>query len=921
MNNNNNNKPPPQPATAAVNSIHWEVEEDHLLSYFLGANEGAVTTDNNIPEPDIAVQQHHHPNNSGNNGTPTSHNTNPTTTIRSASQPSSVNHMTSYAAGVGQHHTTSLENFVHTRAGGSSGGLSTTSSLSGAGGGVGVGLPPTPAVHFYDGHIHHRPMSNNQGQQAVQMAGAMAGGVSMPTHSAEYNSFVHASQQQRLSSNSLQNRTGSAGSMHKVPSRTSTNSMCSSGLSSSSSLTSMAAALALGGPNQVMYMQQKLQSRSDPFSGIGGTNHQLSNSSPITPVNMMGSPSGQEMMMLPPPPRFPNGAGVHHPNGMMMQQMQHQNMGQNMGLNMQQMPQNMQQQHIIHTQQQQLIQQQQMQHQQTMQQPPMQQQQMQQQPMQQQMQQQPMQQQMQHQQMPQVVQSNYASQQINNATLQNNTQNQQPNFLPQMTPLASTVQQSIQHQLDQKHHMGFPNPNSVNSAILAQPQLLQQQSQQPQHQQPQPQQQQSQPQQPQLQQIQIGLQNGTTIPLTAIPTPNGSIYYQIDPTASTTGTSTAASLRYFTKAINEVSKEDQKETVDPKILAEKRMQRLARNRESARQSRRRKKEHLSMLAAQVRRLQRQLEDEIRNKIRSMESGLARQRTNLINKWLGDPKQCRSDILAVVLRKTGPNCPIRRAVIAHQYNFLRQAFLSTHNRYSVWMMMQSSSFFTEASRMRNCSLAAANGGIGAVGGGTSGSTNVDMGSGGSVSSASTAKATTTGSRPNSKQIGEEIYLDERNKQDTGNGKSTITCDANDELKTWPLYCQEVAMTMEQEEKIIHQAHGQARNTPNLQSKLQKMKTATDATQHLQNAMLCHTQLASQRNETLLLDILTPAQTALFLEWMKKNKERCRGLMERQLRVSAADGSPAVAGAANNNAESESTLGGVCKQLEEMRFQEE
>ena len=101
----------------------------------------------------------------------------------------------------------------------------------------------------------------------------------------------------------------------------------------------------------------------------------------------------------------------------------------------------------------------------------------------------------------------------------------------------------------------------------------------------------------------------------------------------------------------------------------------------------------------------------------------------------------------------------------------------------------------------------------------------------------------------------------------------------------------------------------------------MKTATDATQHLQNAMLCHTQLASQRNETLLLDILTPAQTALFLEWMKKNKERCRGLMERQLRVSAADGSPAVAGAANNNAESESTLGGVCKQLEEMRFQEE
>ena len=28
--NNNNNKPPPQPATAAVNSIHWDVEEGML---------------------------------------------------------------------------------------------------------------------------------------------------------------------------------------------------------------------------------------------------------------------------------------------------------------------------------------------------------------------------------------------------------------------------------------------------------------------------------------------------------------------------------------------------------------------------------------------------------------------------------------------------------------------------------------------------------------------------------------------------------------------------------------------------------------------------------------------------------------------------------------------------------------------------
>ena len=123
--------------------------------------------------------------------------------------------------------------------------------------------------------------------------------------------------------------------------------------------------------------------------------------------------------------------------------------------------------------------------------------------------------------------------------------------------------QSIQHQMHQKHqHMGgFPDPNSVTSAVLAQQQ--QQQQQQPHQMQPQ--------QQPQQQQIQIGLHNGQTIPLTAIPTPNGSVYYQIDPSATIPAASNSASLRYFTKAINEVSKsEEHKEAVDPKVLAEKR---------------------------------------------------------------------------------------------------------------------------------------------------------------------------------------------------------------------------------------------------------------------------------------------------------------------------------------------------------------
>mmetsp|Transcript_501 Transcript_501/g.998 ORF Transcript_501/g.998 Transcript_501/m.998 type:complete len:843 (-) Transcript_501:58-2586(-) len=805
----NYNKPQPQPATAAVNSIHWEVEEDHLLSYFLGANEG---TNDNIPEIGSAVEQN--PNDPI-NVEPTS--------IRPASLPSSSANLT--ADGAGLAHNSSLESFVHARA--------KESPESG-----GAGLPPAPGVNFYDGHYRvfdgHYPPANPPAQGTAPAAMAMG---ATQAHSVGYNSFVHASQQQRHSSNSLQNRTSSAGSMHKVPSRTSTTNSCSS---SSSSLASMAAALALGGPNQVMYMQQKLQSRDQ----LTSVHHQLNNTSPITPLNMMGgSPSGQEMMMLPPPPRFPNG----HP-GMM----QHPH----------NMPQTMQQQHIMYTQQQMPMHQQQPNN------------------MQQQMPQQPL-----------AVPSNRPSPQpTNNMASQENAQPQkQPHFLPQMNP---SVGSGIQHPRPM-HHMGFPDPNSVTSAVLGQPQMQMQAPQQSQQQQ-QPQQQPAQPQQ-----IQIGL-NGQTIPITAVSNPNGSVYYQIDPSVVP-----AAGLRYFTKAINEVSKPEETE-LDPKVLAEKRKQRLARNRESARQSRRRKKEHLSNLGANVQNLQTQLELEVRDKIRSMEDGLVRQRADMLDKWLVGYQEERmkqspdeqgvisvrcGKELVLAVQKTSANSQIRRAVIAHQYNMLRQAFFSSHNHYSVWMMMQSSSFFTEAVRQQHTNLALVKEGTTAVAGDGSGNA-----------------SRTINSRPNSKQIGEEIFYEQQME-----GKGNVTCEANDELRTWPLYCHEVTMTMDQEDKIINQAHIQAKSTSNLQAKLQKMKKATDATHHLQNAMLCHTQLASTRNETLLLEILTPAQTALFKEYMKKNKERLMAIMEQQLRASYAAG---LAG----NAQPESTLGGVYQELEEMRLQE-
>jgi hypothetical protein len=109
-------------------------------------------------------------------------------------------------------------------------------------------------------------------------------------------------------------------------------------------------------------------------------------------------------------------------------------------------------------------------------------------------------------------------------------------------------------------------------------------------------------------------------------------------------------------------------------------------------------------------------------------------------------------------------------------------------------------------------------------------------------------------------------------------------------------------MEQEDRIVNQAHKEIRDVPNFQLKLQQMHTARSVTNQLQNTMLCLSQVSSQRRETLF-DILTPAQTVTLLEWAKKNKERAEAIIERQIK---ADKKP-------------SSLEGALQKLEGVRLQ--
>jgi LPS O-antigen subunit length determinant protein (WzzB/FepE family) len=137
--------------------------------------------------------------------------------------------------------------------------------------------------------------------------------------------------------------------------------------------------------------------------------------------------------------------------------------------------------------------------------------------------------------------------------------------------------------------------------------------------------------------------------------------------------------------------------------AEKRARRLARNRESARQSRRRKKVLLSSLSDKVNKLHHAIDVERRNQLRSMEGGLRGHRQALIQQ-LNDTQTTttqsyiqkpHSEALRTIVHDMGPNCTVRRSAAAFQYSALKQYILPKYQEYLLWLIQNDPSYLTAA----------------------------------------------------------------------------------------------------------------------------------------------------------------------------------------------------------------------------------
>ena len=219
---------------------------------------------------------------------------------------------------------------------------------------------------------------------------------------------------------------------------------------------------------------------------------------------------------------------------------------------------------------------------------------------------------------------------------------------------------------------------------------------------------------------------------------------------------------------------------------EKRAKRLERNRESARKSRRRKKERLSQLEEQVSDLHSQLEYQRRIQLNAMDDLLLQFQQeriqNLSQKQqqyeLQDHHSIETSMqleleLDILVAMTGPNCPVRRAVVDFQYTSLLQTLLPKYQKFLLWLTLHDSSYFGKGKEEH----AALCDRLGIV------------------------RVTT--SKISSKQIGDE-WMNGR-KGDNGKvlpNQSTISkANSLDPGKLWPLLCFELSISVDQEDRFI------------------------------------------------------------------------------------------------------------------------
>jgi hypothetical protein len=295
----------------------------------------------------------------------------------------------------------------------------------------------------------------------------------------------------------------------------------------------------------------------------------------------------------------------------------------------------------------------------------------------------------------------------------------------------------------------------------------------------------------------------------------------------------------------------------PQESEERRARRLARNRESARQSRRRKKELLTTLSDKVNRLYSELEERRRERLIEMEEELQKLRLDKIRS-LAESNADEEPIRHLVY-DLGPNCAIRQNCVSFQYTALKQLMLPKYQVFMLWLTVQNGSFFTAGKEER---------------------AKRDDG---------TKPEVRSSSRLSSKQIGEEMNIQwkkslpkektrdnsksptDEMEEDEDDDEQALKAGADQPARLWPLFCFEMSISVDQEEKLVN-FHSRAQESTTLEKDRCEVEDAVTMIMNMKRGILNHCGSTVGRSENIFVDTLSPSQSASFFKWYAENRSR-------------------------------------------------
>jgi len=374
-----------------------------------------------------------------------------------------------------------------------------------------------------------------------------------------------------------------------------------------------------------------------------------------------------------------------------------------------------------------------------------------------------------------------------------------------------------------------------------------------------------------------------------------------------------SNTQYFASANEAVSAAaaSTNKTNSPAVESEeKRAKRLERNRESARKSRRRKKEKLTTLGTKVRELQISIEVERKKHIREIVPCLMNScRFKAITNDSASYEE-----LSEIIRGTGACSQIFLTVLDFQYSTLRQMLLPRYQEMLLFFNLVNTDTFFTAGKENFILKYKQNNAAGKNGGSKQPS--------GKISSKQVGDDLTNG--PDRKTSGPPIPGGE-DEPNTNPGSQTAY--AFDGARTWPLFCYELKLSVEQEEKFVAVQRRMKDNSPHLEESKSQTAAAVRTAESSREAVESLCRVVSQREEhTYLGGLLSPAQVCAYNKWLSNNRARCReqcrkslleGRRQEEARESmVTQSSPGSRAAYSPKNDKESSLLQICKRLSEV-----